>query len=397
MRGRYSFRSLLLFAFTPVFAMIMFAPARLEAQSQQSMQARDHYVQINLVSNGYIKARITDSSLINPWGIANGPTTPIWVANQGTNTSTLYSIDSVMKGTGSPFAVNIPTTGSGMQGPTGIVFNPGQTNGDFSIPAPNGSVPAIYVFDNLNGTISGWNPKSDGGKTNAVIAVSDPGYMFKGLAVGMMNDAWTLYAADATPTGGIKVFDSSFNPVTLSSTAFMDPDLPSLPADADAVWTTFNVETMDGMVFVTYAPIPMTGGHPIFTSNAGVVAEFSPDGTFMRNVIVSAWHTGPLDDPWALVMAPKTFGEFGNNLLVGNFGSGEILAYKPTQSGMFTFEGVMDGTDNKPIMDGRLWDLSFGNGANGADPNTLYIATGGPNPAKDGLFAAITPAPAPTE
>ncbi len=394
---RGSFHNFSYVPFVFVFAVMMLAPGLLKAQSTQAAQAEDHYVQFNLVSNGYVKARIVDPNLVNPWGIANGPATPLWVANQGTNTSTLYAIDNVLKGQGSPFVVHVPTAGSGKQGPTGMAFNPAQSSGDFAISSPNGTVPSIYIFCNLNGTLSGWNPDSMGWQAQAVVAASTPGAMYKGLAVGMMNSHWYLYAADATPTGGIKVFDSSFHAVdasALATNAFVDTQLPSLPPSSDAVWTTFNVEDVDGNIYVSYAPIPVGGGHPIFSSNAGVVAEFTPDGTFLRNVIVSAWHAGPLDDPWALEMAPQGFGVFGNDLLVGNFGSGEILAYKPIQSGEFKFEGVMDGTNNKPILDGRLWDLSFGNGANGANPNTLYIATGGPNPMKDGLFAAITPAPA---
>ena len=69
----------------------------------------------------------------------------------------------------------------------------------------------------------------------------------------------------------------------------------------------------------------------------------------------------------------------------------------PTTSTMmarFTFEGEMRGTDHKPLRDGFLWALWFGNGANGSDPNTLYITTGGANQNTDGLFAALSPEPA---
>lgn len=397
--GGNSFRKFLLYASAPAFALALLTPGITKAQSAKSFQARDHYVQHNLVSNGYVKARIVDSNLVNPWGIANGPTTPIWVANQGTSTSTLYNIDGVRSGEGSPFAVDTPMNSAMMQGPTGIVFNLDQADGDFSIDGPNGPVPSVYIFDNLNGTISGWNRESNGGSTQAVTAVTVPNAMFKGLAVGMMGGHWYLYAADAMPPamhGGIQVFDSKFEDWT-NSNAFKDPNLPALPDGADAVWTTFNVESIGGHIFVSYAPIPSTGGHPILSSDAGVVAEFNTDGTFVRNVIVCGWHQGPLDDPWALEMAPSNFGVFSNDLLVGNFGSGEIAAYMPTGSGMYTFKGVMDGTNNKPLMDGRLWDLSFGNGSDGAKTNTLYIATGGPNPKADGLFASIKPAPVPVK
>ena len=78
------------------------------------------YLQTNLVSDIPGLAQITDSSLVNPWGVSFSPTSPFWVSNQGTNTSTLYSatptgISKV------PLTVNIPTTASGPQGPTGQV------------------------------------------------------------------------------------------------------------------------------------------------------------------------------------------------------------------------------------------------------------------------------------
>ena len=44
-------------------------------------------------------------------------------------------------------------------------------------------------------------------------------------------------------------------------------------------------------------------------------------------------------------------------------------------------------------MLGALWSLMFGNGASGADPNTLYFTTGGSNELKFGLFGAIIASP----
>lgn len=397
MRGRNSSRILLLLVFVSTFALLgcggmSTAPTSLKKTPRPSAS---EYTQVNLVSSGYVKAKVTDSNLVNPWGMISSSTSPIWISNQATNTSTLYTINNIDKGTGSPFVVGVPTTASGMQGPTGIVYNLDLSGGGFPVPGPNGNVPSVFIFDNLNGTISGWNPKSTGGAGNAVIAVNTQGALYKGLALGVINNAWDLYAADATPMGGIKVFDSSFGAVTgspLVSNAFIDPDLPALPASADAVWTTFNVANLNGDIYVMYAPIPVGGGHPILNSKAGVVAEFSTAGTFMRNVAVSPWNTGPLDDPWGIAMAPGKFGKYSNALLIGNFGSGEILAYRPNSDGMFTFEGVLDGTDGTPITEGRLWTLWFGNGASGANPNTLYITTGGSDVTADGLFAAITPA-----
>ncbi len=55
---------------------------------------------------------------------------------------------------------------------------------------------------------------------------------------------------------------------------------------------------------------------------------------------------------------------------------------------------LTDGSGNTlPAGANGLWDLTFGNGGNGGDPNTLYFATG-LNAETDGLFGALPPAQA---
>ena len=48
------------------------------------------YKKRNLVSDIDGVARITDPNLVNPWGLSAGPATPLWVADNGTDKSTLY-------------------------------------------------------------------------------------------------------------------------------------------------------------------------------------------------------------------------------------------------------------------------------------------------------------------
>ena len=48
------------------------------------------YKQRNLVSDQHGKAELFDSSLVNAWGLAFGPQTPAWVADNGMDVSTLY-------------------------------------------------------------------------------------------------------------------------------------------------------------------------------------------------------------------------------------------------------------------------------------------------------------------
>ena len=74
------------------------------------------YVQTNLVSHVPGLAPVLDPNLVNPWGLSFGPATPLWVANEGTATSTLY------RGVGAVSTVPlvVPTPAH----PTGTVFNP---------------------------------------------------------------------------------------------------------------------------------------------------------------------------------------------------------------------------------------------------------------------------------
>src|SRR6266498_5483840 len=53
-------------------------------------QPGNAYRQTNLVSDVPGLAQLTDPDLVNPWGLAAGPTTPAWVANNGTGKATIY-------------------------------------------------------------------------------------------------------------------------------------------------------------------------------------------------------------------------------------------------------------------------------------------------------------------
>jgi uncharacterized protein (TIGR03118 family) len=73
-------------------------------------------------------------------------------------------------------------------------------------------------------------------------------------------------------------------------------------------------------------------------------------------------------------------------LLVGNFGSGTIMAFNAEGE----FRGLLKGSRNKPIEIEGLWALTFGNGSRGGVPDTLYF-TAGPEDETHGLFGSIEP------
>jgi uncharacterized protein (TIGR03118 family) len=333
-------------------------------------QAAD-YVQTNLVSDIPSFALLTDPVLKNPWGISESATSPFWVSDQLTNSTTLYSIagaTNVSKVNINPPSglVMIPSPEGPPQGPTGQVNNANSLTFDLG----NGA--ARFIFANLDGTISGWN----GGPT-ALVQVIQPNAVFTGLAINTAQDR--LYAADAAG-GHIDVFDASFKPATAPG-GFLDPTLPS-------GYVPFNVRDIGGKVFVTYARAGRAD-EIAATHGEGFVDVFDENGVLLQRLASG----GPLASPWGLALAPEGFGPFGGDLLVGNFSfvASEINAFDPVTG---AFEGTIpiDVGGNTP---GGLWALSFGNGGSGGDPNTLYF-TDGINGEANGLFAALTPVPEPS-
>jgi len=297
-----------------------------------ALPAEAAFLQTNLVSSIPGLATITDPLLINPWGISRSPTSPFWVSNQGTNTSTLYAVTgktnvSAVTAVNAHGFVGIPTTAAGPQGPTGQVNN--INTASFQLTPGTASTSSRFLFADLNGQISGW-----AGGLSSTALVTTPGAVYTGLAI---NAAGTrFYAANDAGGGSINVFDSSFASVSLTG-AFVDPNLP-------AGFVPFGIQDLGGKVCVTYAP-------------AG-------------------------------------FGEFGGDLLVGNFSfaTSAINAFDAVTGALNGSIGIDVGAGNTA---GGFWGFMFGSGAgNGGDANTLYFLDG-INGETAGLFAAITPVPEP--
>lgn len=328
-------------------------------------QAPAGYTQSNLVSDGSVKAQLTDPQLINPWGVAIGQQTPFWINTAGTGLSEIYDA-----GGNKQFTIKIPApAGSGKTGtPTGIVFNTSTT--DFAVPGGGAS---LFIFDSLDGTISAWN--SNMTDAASVVDNSASGAVYTGLALVNNGTANYLLAANFAQ-GKIDVFDSKFAPHPLSG-GFTDPSIP-------AGFAPFNVHAIKNQVFIMYAQQNPSGGPPM--AGTGYVSVFDNNGNFIQRGISG----GHLDAPWGMALAPASFGQVGGDLLVGNFGDGTISAYDPTT---FALKGQLNDPSGAPIQNEDLWEITFGSGATG-DPNTLYFSAG-VNHEKGGLFGAITAAAPP--
>src|SRR5438067_7326770 len=108
-------------------------------------EAPNAYRVTKLVSDLPGVARHRDRSLVNAWGLTALPTSPWWVADNGTNVSTLYQRD----GTKVPLTVQVPSS------PTGLVSNAGAS---FVVSNGSASGPSRFVFATEEGKILGWNP-----------------------------------------------------------------------------------------------------------------------------------------------------------------------------------------------------------------------------------------------
>jgi uncharacterized protein (TIGR03118 family) len=310
------------------------------------------FEQRNLISDIAGVARITDRNLVNPWGLAAGPTTPLWVADNGSDVSTLYSgavngsIPAIV-----PLVVGIPGGA-----PTGIVFNP--TDG-FVIHNGPASAPARFIFDSEAGKITAWSPNVPP-STQAQLIATTPGAIYKGLALATTRRHETLlYAADFHGAK-IDVWNDQFRPVTLPG-AFVDRALP-------AGFAPFNVQELRGRLYVAYAKQDADAEDEVAGAGLGFVDVYNTKGRLLKRLVSQ----GNLNAPWGLVLAPKRFGGFGGDLLVGNFGDGKINAYKP-RSGRS--DGQLKNEDGNPIQIDGLWALRFGNGTFGT-PNGLLFTAG---------------------
>jgi uncharacterized protein (TIGR03118 family) len=346
--------ALIVAALLAVFSMVAAFAAGAKATSDNS------YVVRNLVSDQNGVAERTDPNLVNAWGLTSLPTSPWWVADNGTDVSTIYRAD----GSTARPPVNVASA------PTGAAANTGP---GFVVSEGANSGPAVFLFATEEGKILGWNPNVDA--SNAVVGAnrSNVDAIYKGLVLS----GNTLYATDFH-NARVDVFNSSFGLVN-DPGAFVDPKIPN-------GFAPFGIAAIDGKIFVSYAKQDADREDDVAGQGLGYVDAYSSTGTLLQRIV----NRGQLNSPWGMAMAPAGFGAFGGDLLVGNFGDGEINAYQPQATGTFERVGALKSSSTgKEILIDGLWALAFGKGtANNGPTDTLFF-TAGPDDENHGLFGTI--------
>ncbi|MBS3651667.1 TIGR03118 family protein [Pseudaminobacter sp. 19-2017] len=330
------------------------------------------FAQTNLVSDGFVQAPVIDPNLINPWGVSTPAPNRFWVSDNGTGVTTIYD------GRGNPqtvaghtaITIAAPPGQTEPSSPTGQVFN--KSGHGFKISSGGKTGSSVFMFATEDGTISGWNPNVNSG--SSVLAVDNSnggeGAVYKGLAIADTKHGARLYAANFR-SGKVEAYDQNFDLVR----RFTDRHLPK-------GFAPFNVQVLDNRLFVSFALQDADKKDDVAGAGNGFVDEFDLKGNLLNRVA----SRGPLNSPWGLATAPKDFGKFSRDLLVGNFGDGTINAFDRKTD---KFEGKLRGADGKPITIGDLWALVPGSSRPNGNPKKIYFTAGVENE-EHGLFGTLS-------
>jgi uncharacterized protein (TIGR03118 family) len=329
------------------------------------------YAGENLVSNVPGRAAVTDPLLVNPWGLAAGPSTPFWVVNEGSATATAYDGNGAPQPPEAPLAVRVPGAATG---PTGVVFNPSD---EFAIPSAGGPVASRLIFAGRDGRISAWSSSVTRRDAVVVLDESASGAVFTGAALAIDPTLGPLlYVADFT-AGAVDVYQGDFTEAKLDPGAFVDPDLPD-------GYAPFGIRALGTFIWVTYALREDGGVDDVPGLGNGVVSVFASDGVFQRRFATG----GALDSPWGIAQVPPSFiDEDDCAVVIGNTGDGRINVFD-TASGELL--GPLSDDDGEPIVIDGLRALGFGDGALAGELGVLYF-TAGTDGGAGGLFGSISP------
>jgi uncharacterized protein (TIGR03118 family) len=348
------------------------AASRAATGADSATMPHNEFIQTNLVSDRTDQgAQIVDPNLLNPWGLAFSATSPLWVANNNSDTATIYFVPaggtSVTK---AGLTVTMPggraSTGDGPS-PTGQVFN---GSAGFTLTTATATSPAAFIFDSEGGQITGWS-----GKTGALVEFSSPTAVYKGLTIATTNAGTFLYAANFN-AGTVDVFNSSWQQVQMLGD-FHDPHLP-------ADYAPFGIQEIDGLIYVTYAEQDAAKHDDVPGPGHGFIDIYTTDGLLVKRLVSH----GLLNSPWGLTRAPAGFGPFGGDLLVGNFRDGRINVFDQFSG---EFMGQLRDQNHQPITIENLWGLDFGTASTGGTNTLLFSA--GINDEADGLLGSINAAP----
>src|SRR5258707_3614520 len=292
-------------------------------------------------------------------------TSPFWISDNGSGKATLYAVTNDSSGMEHVAKQGLEVSIPGEGNPTGQLFD-----GTASFHHD------IFIFAGDHGTISG---RRGALGTSAEILASRSNAVYKGITQTSSANGPMLLLANFRE-GTVDAYGTNL----ALAAQFADPHAPS-------GYAPFNVQSINGMIFVTFAKQDDAKHDDVAGRGHGLIDVLDPNtGTFHR-VATGSDAGGKLhqiNSPWGVALAPSTFGRHAGQLLVGNFGNRTIMRF---DSGA-NFRGLVQGADGNPVVIDGLWALAFGNGGKAGAPDTPFF-TAGPDGESRGLFGSLSPIP----
>jgi uncharacterized protein (TIGR03118 family) len=305
-----------------------------------------------------------DANLKNSWGLVFVPNSSLFfVANNHSGVFTQYDTLGGVKNLVITAPSHTGTTGGSV---TGITYNSlSASSPDFTIPN-NGA--AQFIAATEDGIIIAGNTTT--AFAGVKVADRNATSIFKGLAIS----GSTLLVANFKGQT-VDKFDNTFKFQTSVGTS------TGIPPG----YAPFNIASVDGKIFVTYARQKMANADGSQDDSAAVGTEsgigyvdiFNADGTFEKHFASQ----GKLNSPWGVVKAPSNFGKYSNNILIGNFGDGTISAY----DGDGNYQGQLSDAAGVAVKIPGLWALAV----SPVTASGKIYYTAGPNNENDGVVGYI--------
>src|SRR5947207_6778750 len=284
-------------------------------------------------------AEITDSNVINPWGIAVSSSGTLFVADNGAGVATAYFQNGTPAPSFSnPLVITIHPSASNVDGanPTGTVWNDTSV---FKVSNGTNTLPAKMIFVSEDGMISGWNPNLNNTQAFKAVDNGPSSAVYKGATLGVANSQNYLYVTNFH-SHQVETYNGSF--VLQGGFPFSDPNIPS-------DYAPFGIRNFNGRIFVTFAKInPSNPDDDLAGAGFGFVDVFNTKGQLLRRLVSD----GRLNAPWGLEIV-------NGQLWVGNFGDGKINVYDPSNG---NFQGTPRDVFGIPLDFDGLWGLFLSDG-----------------------------------
>lgn len=351
------------------------ASASASATDQLDHHRKNGYRQLDLVSDIPGRASVTDPNLVNPWGLSIRHNA-LWVSDNGSDKATTYTNATP----GRPVevldkVVSIPGAGA----PTGNVRN---DTGDFRFHGFGRTAAARMIFAGEDGDLFAWSPRVSRTQAVQVAHTETDGVdaVYKGLTLTKPDGMKTERGGHRGPEllvanfrdARIDVFNKDFE-LEPPRGRFSDPRIPS-------GFAPFNVKVVGSRVFVTYAKQDADKHDDVPGPGNGFVNVFDRQGRFLERFA----SRGVLNSPWGMEVAPRNFGKFSGDLLIGNFGDGRINAFDRRTG---RFEGTLEDPSGNPISIPGLWGLQRGTDRVGGHAALWFAA--GINDEQNGLLGLL--------